>query len=142
MDDAVAEVFASMLDRSCDAVEPARAASTCISATITFSGTLEARCVVEFPPRSAQNLATAFLGSGDATAVEWDDAMIADAVGEFCNMIAGGWKKRLGAPAWSSNLSVPSIETGPTRLRHTAATYLRRNYAFDDSPFVVDLTLA
>jgi chemotaxis protein CheX len=71
--------------------------------------------------------------------------MVADAVGEMCNMIAGGWKRRLGQPAWGTDLSIPSISTGQPlttdRVLQPGETSLTRAYAFDGSPFVVHLTM-
>ena len=140
MDDTVEEVFRSMLDEP----EPATVVDeeprlrTDISARITLSGALVALCVVEFPASSAEELTSALLGSGKTV---WDDTMTADAVGELCNMIAGGWKKRLGEPAWAAGLSTPSIcrhcpyssECDPQDAIHR----VRRAYAFGQSYFVV-----
>jgi chemotaxis protein CheX len=139
MDDAVEEVFLRMLERPCTVTGERLAIPPDISARINFSGALEAHCIVEFPSTSAQRLTLALLGDTDA---HWDDAVIADAVGEFCNMVAGGWKQRLGPHAWQANLSVPSISRSPDRTAPAVgATTLRRAYAFDDSPFLVSLTL-
>jgi chemotaxis protein CheX len=136
-----------MLDRSCAVVQPAPAGAAPstvqnISARIALSGPLAAECAVEFLAPSAAQLTAALLGCDHAP---WDDAMVADAVGEICNMIAGGWKKRLGQPAWGADLSVPAISRGPSpspdRGLRTGATTITRAYAFDGSPFVVHLTL-
>jgi len=158
MDDAVAEVFESMLNRSCIATQEVFPIPTDISARITLSGAIEAQCLVEFPASSAEKLTCAFLGSCDPVGEEgWDGAMICDSVGELCNMIAGGWKKRLGAAAGTADLSVPLITTGPcsgsvphapqpatipAAIPATIPTTIqvRRAYAFDDSPFAVIMT--
>jgi chemotaxis protein CheX len=147
LDEAVGEVFHSMLDRSCAPVKQDSAISPDISARITFSGSLEAQCLVEFPTASAERLTNAFLDiAADSTAARWDDAMMADAVGELCNMIAGGWKKRLGAPALGSDLSVPTIFPGLSRQPdgdplQPSRVSMRQAYAFDNAPFVVRLTI-
>jgi len=147
VDDAVAEVFLAMIGRRCAAVEPdpaihAPSSTEHISARIALSGTLAVECAVEFPTPSAVRLTAALLGCHHAP---WDDAMVADAVAELCNMIAGGWKKRLGQPAWGADLSVPAISRGPSpssdRGLNTGATTITRAYAFDGSPFVVHLTM-
>jgi chemotaxis protein CheX len=142
MDDAVAEVFHSMLERNCAAVAEFSGLSPDISAGITFSGKFQAHCVVEFPSSTAARLTSAFLSPGEGA---WDDAMIADAVGELCNMIAGGWKTRLGALAVASDLSVPAISwvTAHGAIRDTkmpGSICVRRAYAFDDAPFAVSLS--
>jgi chemotaxis protein CheX len=138
MDDAVEEVFQTMLGQPCAAIEKDWGLRTDISARITLSGVLDALCVVEFPATSAETLTSAFLGSGKTG---WDDAMIADAVGELCNMIAGGWKKRLGGPAWAAHLSTPSIcRDCPHRSERSSQddhVRVRRAYAFGQSSFAV-----
>jgi chemotaxis protein CheX len=135
MDEAVEEVFQRMLELACRATGEPLSTPPGICARVSFSGTFEAQCIVEFPTASARKLTSAFLG---ATA-EWDDTVVADAVGELCNMIAGGWKKRLGPPAWEADLSVPSIAPAPC-TPHPCCACMRRAYAFDDSPFAVSLT--
>ena len=139
IDEAVADVFETMLNQSCPALECGCDLQTDISATITFSGALEAQCLVAFPSRSAERLTCAFLGPCKGCA--WDEAMTADTVGELCNMIAGGWKKRLPAPDAASDLSVPCVRSGPRHHQpQPGSPHLCRAYAFDGSPFVVNLT--
>jgi chemotaxis protein CheX len=138
MDEAVQEVFQRMLDLACHVIAESLATPPGYCARIRLSGALEAQCIVEFPTASARNLASAFLGSD---ACEWDDTMVADAVGELCNMIAGGWKKRLGPPGWEADLSVPSITRASAHCTpESCPACMRRVYAFDNSPFVVTLT--
>jgi chemotaxis protein CheX len=137
MDDAVTEVFATMLRQRCTALDGLAETETHISATIVFSGTLEGHCAVHLSTATADRLTDALLGAeGD-----WDDQMIDDAVGELCNMIAGGWKSRLEAPASVCHLSVPMVSRGaaPEKLPHNAIT-TRRFYAFNGS--VLEVTLA
>jgi chemotaxis protein CheX len=105
LDGVVADVFNIMLQQSCEVVEdpPAAAAEIDIAAKILLSGTIDAQCLVEFPQATAKKLTDALLGSQD----DWDDALIEDAIGELCNMIAGGWKSKLRTAASTSGLSVP-----------------------------------
>ena len=140
MDDVVEEVFQTMLAQRCAAMERDLSLPADIFAEITLSGALDAICVVEFPARSAEQLTSAFLGSGETG---WDDAMIADAVGELCNMIAGGWKKRLGEAAWAAELSTPFIcrncvHRSECRLQDERMRVCRA-YAFGESTFAVCL---
>ena len=151
IDDAVAEVFEMMLRQPCIMVDEASPAgqsiSPSISAKIVFSGTLEGQCIVRLSTEAADRLTDALLGAeGD-----WDDSMIDDAVGEMCNMIAGGWKSKLEAHASACNLSVPAVsrshacETPHPRTHETvpvAAPTARRFYAFDGSVLEVTLALA
>jgi chemotaxis protein CheX len=137
LDDAVAEVFELMLRQRCALVDEATAAAIGISAKIVFSGTLEGKCVVQVSAVGADRVADALLGAeGD-----WDDEMIDDAVGELCNMIAGGWKGRMDAPASVCHLSMPAVSRGlvQSRLEHHAT---RRCYAFDGAVLEVMLELS
>lgn len=138
MDEAVEDVFQRMLNRSCRPTTEPFTVPQDHCARIRLSGALEAQCSVEFPAASARKLTAAFLGSDTC---ESDDTMVDDAVGELCNMIAGGWKMRLGTPGWEADLSVPSISRTPAPgTPETCRACMRRAYAFDNSPFVVTLT--
>lgn len=140
IDDIVADVFHMLMQQSCDVVGDAAATGIDISAKVLLSGSIEAQCLVEFPSATAKKLTDAFLGSED----KWEDAMIEDAVGELCNMIAGGWKIKLGATASASGLSVPAISRSRGSDRNTlnrCSLGMRRTYAFDNSPFTVSLTI-
>jgi chemotaxis protein CheX len=138
MDEAVEEVFQLMLERSCRAIAQPLTTPPDFCARIILSGALDAQCIVEFPTASARNLTRALLGSATC---QWDDTLVADAVGELCNMIAGGWKKGLGAPGWEANLSVPSLARSPAHCApESCGVCLRRDYTFDNSPFAVTLT--
>jgi chemotaxis protein CheX len=135
MDDAVGEVFQAMLDRKCTAVDEPLAVLGDYSARIGISGTFEANCSLEFPSSSAQQLTGALLGPSDQA---YDKIMVIDAVGELCNMIAGGWKRRLGPQAEGLILSLP-LPCGAPSHSAPAAHHIRRAYEFDNSRFVVNL---
>jgi len=99
---------------SCEVVEDAAdAAEIGIAAKILLSGAIEAQCLVEFPQATAKKLTDAFLGSQD----DWEDALIEDAIGELCNMIAGGWKSALGPP---HRLPASPCRQSRARVRQTA----------------------
>jgi len=141
IDGIVEEVFQMMLQRSCGVADDAAEIGIDISARVLISGTVEGRCVIQFPSASARKLTTLFLGS-EGSEGGWDDAMIEDAVGELCNMIAGGWKTRLCMLDSVCDLSVPSISRGLDLDSSDAGTLgVRRNYAFDDSVFTVNLAI-
>ena len=138
LDDTVDEVFEAMLRRRCTIVEEAPPSAAYISAKILFSGTPDGHCVVQASLATASRLTGALLGAED----DWGDKMIDDAVGEMCNMIAGGWKSRLETFMACFQLSVPKLSRGPARhaLGH-ARLATRRLYAFDDSVLEVTLSL-
>jgi chemotaxis protein CheX len=137
LDDAVGEVFELMLRQRCALIDESPAAAMSISAKIVFSGTLEGQCMIQVSAVGADRLADALLGSeGD-----WDEVMIDDAVGELCNMIAGGWKSRLGAPASVCHLSMPAVSRGlASGWPDDATTATRRFYEFNGT--VLEVTLA
>jgi chemotaxis protein CheX len=140
IDGIIADIFQMMMQQSCEVVEDTDASGICIAAKILLSGLIEAQCLVEFPQATAKKLANALLGSEDT----WEDAMIEDVVGELCNMIAGGWKSKLGAAASVSDLSVPAISRShaPHRIPLNGCSLrMRRTYAFDNSPFTVSLAI-
>jgi chemotaxis protein CheX len=140
IDEVVADVFQMMLQQRCEVLEDAAASGIDISAMVLLSGPIEAQCLVEFPHPTAKKLANALLGCEGI----WEDAMIEDAVGELCNMIAGGWKSKLGTAASASGLSVPAISRSraPDRIPLNGGSLgMRRTYAFDNSPFTVSLAI-
>jgi chemotaxis protein CheX len=133
IDHAVAEVFDTMLRQPCTVIDRPDSAQNHISARIVFSGTLEGHCAIHLSAATADRLTDALLGAeGD-----WDDQMIDDAVGELCNMIAGGWKSRLAAPASVCHLSMPQVsragnaETLPHAVHEVHTTH--RFYGFNDN---------
>jgi chemotaxis protein CheX len=137
IDGIVAAVFHLMLGRSCGAVDEAAAVQMDISAKVVFTGAVEGCCLVEFPADAAKKLTDAFLGShGD-----WDDAMVDDAVGELCNMIAGGWKSKLGGQDAGCQLSAPTVWRGAGRVEMSGCggVTVRRVYEFEGSVFLVEL---
>ena len=141
IDEAVAEVFQVMLDKPCAVLHASCPCLAQVRASVSLAGAVQAQCSVEFSTESARQLTSAFLG--EAPPDPSDEAILADTVGELCNMIAGGWKKRLGPQACDTNLSVPS--TSLCRPVECAAPpqapVHSRAYSFDGSSFIVSLTL-
>jgi chemotaxis protein CheX len=131
MDENVLEVFATMLGCECIPAPMIAAAPECSTAQIKFSGALAGECVLIFADIDASKLAEMFLGGAA------DDVMAADAMGELCNVLAGGWKRRLRPPASGAALSVPSVG----RRKSDSPSDLRQSYAFDGTQFAVQLTL-
>ena len=143
IDGVVAAVFHLMLGRSCGETDESVAAGMKISAKVLFSGALEGCCVVELPATAARRLTDAFLGAEGGVGGAWDDAMVDDAVGELCNMIAGGWKSQLGSRDAACQLSSPAVERGMglVELSGCGGTRVERMYGFDGSVFRVELAI-
>lgn len=105
VDDAVMQVFELMVGVSCSPVERESAATERVVAEIAIMGAREGRCAVELPAEAGDWLTDSLMGS-DA---DWDDEMIHDAVGELCNMITGGVKRRLGRWLGECSISLPEV---------------------------------
>ena len=137
IDDAVTHVFAIMLRQPCAPVDEAPTAAPGISATILISGALQGRCVVHLSTAAAARFATLLLG----TDANWAQPVIDDAVRELCNMIAGGWKSRLGPLASACQISVPAISHTIPPTQPDDPSVICRHYAFAGSLLEVTLTL-
>ena len=89
LDRAVDEVFRTMMAVSSTPVEqtfvPARKA---ISAVLGLAGAISGSMVLHSGARAAMRMAERLTGIVPAQL----DAMVRDAVGEVCNMLAGTWK--------------------------------------------------
>jgi chemotaxis protein CheX len=110
MDETVAEVFGMMLGHETAAVpEQADAMTERRTAIVGLSGALRGCCEVRMNSMAARVVTSAMLG---APLVDAEDSSIGDAVGEICNMIAGGWKNRIPALASACALSPPTVISG------------------------------
>jgi chemotaxis protein CheX len=143
IDGTVAAVFEQMLGLSCAVAKQSGAGEPDISAKVLFSGAMQGCCVVEFPVAAARRLTDRFLGTAERTAELWDRAMVEDAVGELCNMIAGGWKSGLGSQNSGCELSLPIMRraVGQVELSGCGGTKVRRVYGFDGEVFAVELMI-
>ena len=134
VDETVSEVFGMMLgletsvlpEPSTDVV-PASALRTAI---VGFSGALRGAYEVRMASMSARTVTSAMLGN---PLVEEDDPSIHDAVGEICNMLAGGWKNRIPALSSACALSPPMIISGSDYVFKIGTPCIKfvRTYQFD-----------
>jgi chemotaxis protein CheX len=78
------------------------------TAIVGYSGSLRGCCEVQMNEGAARAVTSAMLGGLPVDS----EVSMDDAVGEICNIIAGGWKDRV--PPLSSNcaLSPPTVITG------------------------------
>lgn len=104
MDETVAEVFATMVGLECLPVAAPRGMNAGTKAYVRFSAPLDGCCAVFCAGADAAMLAEAFLGGAA------DETMTRDTVGELCNMLAGGWKRRLGPREAGAGMSAPTIQ--------------------------------
>jgi chemotaxis protein CheX len=122
-DETVAEVFTLMfgLDiRSVDAPgsDLSSREPNDITAIVGFSGIMRGACHVQTSVAAARAIASAMLGG--APIDEHDDS-INDALGELCNMLAGGWKNSIPMLSSACALSPPNVISG-----HNYKVYIRK----------------
>ena len=94
----------------------------------SFSGAMRGSCQIRISVLAAKSIASAMLGGVPID----DDDSINDALGELCNMLAGGWKN--GVPSLSSAcaLSPPTVISGHDYKVHMSkpSSKLSRRYRF------------
>ena len=137
LDSAVSEVFETMLERSCDPLDgEVDTVEDKIVARIQFTGAVDGECLLYASQATASVTAEVLLG----TVSEPHDPMVDDAIGELCNMIAGGWKNKLASPDSSCAISVPAVtREGLEGYRTQFGTKFSRNYSFQGNVFGVVL---
>jgi chemotaxis protein CheX len=86
-----------------------------LSAVVGFGGKISGFVAIHLSPTSACTLATSLLGMS----FEEMDEIVADAMGEMVNMIAGGLKKYASQNEDLFKISVPSIVYGMDYSTHT-----------------------
>ena len=139
MYDTVAEVFGMMLGHETAVVpEQADATSEWRTAIVGFSGALRGSCEVRMNSMAARVVTSAMLG---APLVDAEDPSIGDAVGEICNMIAGGWKNRIPSLASACSLSPPTIISGTNYVVKLGTPSIKfvRTYLFGEQTMKITM---
>ena len=133
-DHTVGTVFQMMFGIGVEAIEPAEGESRRDdvddrTALIGFSGVLRGSCQIRMSSGAARSIASAMLGG---TPVEDDDSLD-DALGELCNMVAGGWKDGIPALSADCSLSPPTVISGRDYKVHVhkPSWRLSRSYRFE-----------
>lgn len=100
------------------------------TAIVGFSGSMRGSCQVRMSTCAARSIATAMLGGAP---IDEDDDSINDALGELCNMLAGGWKNGVQELSSECALSPPTVISGSNYKVHTTkpSAKLSRTYRFD-----------
>lgn len=134
LDSAVSEVFEMMLERSCNPMdEDVSIVDGRIVARIQFTGAITGECILYASSATAAITAEALLGTASS---EPCDPMVDDAIGELCNMIAGGWKSKLEHPQAGCLISVPAVSReGLVGLEGKFGTKFSRTYSFQGNLF-------
>ena len=141
LDSAVSEVFEMMMERSCDPTDgDVTIVDGKVIARIQFTGALSGECLLYASPATAAVTAEALLGSASSQGC---DPMADDAIGELCNMIAGGWKNKLEHPQDSCKISVPAVtREGFAGLEGKAGMKFSRTYSFQGNLFGIVLSFS
>jgi chemotaxis protein CheX len=135
VDASVSEVFSIMFGFEIEQIQTAEC-EHCLfrlderTAIVGISGTMRGSFQIRIGTLAARTIASAMLGG---SLVEEDDGSIDDALGELCNMIAGGWKNSF--PVFSeSTLSPPTVVSGQNYKIHfhKPSLELSRSYKFDN----------
>jgi len=113
-DKTVAEIFGMMLGLEIEVVEtsdlgPDTPESDERTAVVGFSGAMRGSCHIRMTAQGARSVASAMLGG--ARIIEGEDS-INDALGELCNMLAGGWKNDTPGLSSECALSPPTVISG------------------------------
>lgn len=145
LDDAVVEVFDSMLGLRCAATEPKKGAdasgevsSAQMTAIVGFAGVMSGACVMSVSHAGALRMVGSMLG----TEAEHETETMADGLGEVCNMVTGRWKSRVPALASGCLLSVPMVISGEGHHVYAAGHRMRveRDYMFEGHRMHLTLT--
>lgn len=98
-------------------------------AVVGFAGVMSGTCAVRVSETAARRMTGYMLGTG----IEQVYETVADALGEVCNMVAGGWKSKVAGLASGCLLSVPAVVFGGACHLQISArrTRLERAYLFD-----------
>ena len=151
MDETVKEVFGTMLGMEVAAhprhplLDEAPGPHGEHTAMIGFVGAISGHCEINLSRKASAAIASAMLGGID---IDAESDAICDAIGELCNMLAGGWKDRLPNLSADCHLSIPirscdlhPHEVGGPPVQTVDLNISRRSYTFGDHHMLL-LTLA
>jgi chemotaxis protein CheX len=137
LDSAVEEVFRMMMGLSCCNFPGISSRSNEVTALVGLAGVVSGVFVVDVTKAGALCITSALM----SMPVQEVDEMVKDAVGELCNMLAGGWKGRFPLLAADCLLSVPMIATSRDYTLHTQKllTRIARSYRFESHTMIVSI---
>lgn len=138
LDRAADEVFSTMMGVACRPVEECpRNERQSLAAVIGVAGAMSGSMVLHSGSRAAMRMTERMTGTAPASV----DALVRDAVGELCNMLAGAWKSFDPALCSGCLLSTPTVVAGSSYelFSDRAPVRIERTYRFEE--FVFTLTL-
>lgn len=134
LDACVNEFCQMMLGTECQRDEElVHAEGEMVTSVVGFAGALSGACLFRASYSAAIKLATLMIGDEFQ---EVDDT-VKDAIGEICNIVAGGWKGKVAGLGANCGLSVPTVVTGRDyHLRVPSLKFrLDHSYRLDDVAF-------
>ena len=138
LDDAVDEVFRLMMGAPCSPTEESAAeGKESITAVIGLAGSMSGACTLRCGLETALRMAECMVGTRPLEL----DAMVKDAIGEVCNMVAGAWKGKSAVLASGCMLSTPAVVTGTNYQLHMQQQEFRvdRNYRFEENMLSISI---
>ncbi len=140
LDRAVEEVFSTMMGVSCAPAEAGASVGSehgTIAAVVGLAGAISGSLVLHSGGNAAMRIAERMMGM----APEGVDAMVRDAMGEVCNMVAGAWKGADPELTSACLLSTPTVVAGTSYelFGQRAPVRIERAYRFEDG--VLSITL-
>jgi chemotaxis protein CheX len=143
MDETVQEVFGMMLGVEIEAEgEIASTSKTAVrheqTAIVGFAGAMSGICEISIGTAGSVAITAAMLGGVE---VDAGSESVCDAVGELCNMLAGGWKNRIPVLGSACSLSVPTVIEGVSYQVHRPANARmnQRSYKFGENKLLLTL---
>jgi chemotaxis protein CheX len=138
LDRATDEVFSTMIGVHClPAAEAPAGERGTISAVIGLAGEMSGSLVLHASSAAAIGIAARMAGMEMAEV----DAMVRDAVGEVCNMVAGAWKGFDPVLASGCLLSTPTVVAGTSYelFSQRAPVRIERRYSFEQLSFTISI---
>lgn len=108
------------------------------TAFISYTGTISGICELNLSLAAAISITSAMMGGPSVAA---DSEWVCDAVGELCNLLAGGWKNRVPGLGAGCSLSIPTVIAGNGYHIHRPPDLetSRRGYVFGDHDLLLTL---
>ena len=99
------------------------------TALIGFAGIISGLCEIRLSVPASLLVACAML---PGTPIDEDGDLVCDAIGELCNLLAGGWKNRLPELGAACSLTIPTVIAGDFYQVHRPANVRinHRSYTF------------
>jgi chemotaxis protein CheX len=103
-----------------------------------FAGALSGICELSVGRAGSLAITSAMLGGVEGAP---GNESVCDAIGELCNMLAGGWKNRVPLLGAACSLSVPTVIEGTAYQVHrpASAKIHRRSYQFGENKLLLTL---